>query len=123
MTEFPPVREQPEWIGATPDTPVPARVKIRVFERYGGVCYLSKRRIRAGEPWDVEHIIAIGCGGENRERNLAPALVEPHREKTARDIKTKAKIARVKAKHLGIYPKPKGNARLRSRPFNKRVMT
>ena len=40
-------RAVPEWIGATPDTKVPERVRLRVFNAYGGVCYLSKRKIRA----------------------------------------------------------------------------
>ena len=98
-------RSVPEWIGSTPDTPVPPRVKLRVFEAHGGVCYLSKRKIRGGDNWDAEHVIAIINGGENRERNLAPALVGPHRAKTAKDVAIKSKTARQRAKHLGIHPK------------------
>lgn len=106
-------RSVPEWMGATPDTPIPPRVKLRVFEAHGGVCYLSKRKIRAGEKWDAEHVIALINGGENRERNLAPALVSPHREKTARDVKIKAKTASIRMKHLGI--KPKGGRKIPGR--------
>lgn len=108
-------RTVPEWIGATPDTPVPPRVRVRVFNAYGGVCYLSKRKIRAGEKWEAEHIIALGNGGENRERNLAPALVEPHKIKTAKDKAIKAKTDRMRKKHLGIYPK--GKRAIPSRKF------
>lgn len=111
-------RSVPEWIGKTPDTPVPPRVKARVFLAYGGVCYLSKRKIRPGEAWEAEHIIAMCNGGENRERNLAPALVQPHREKTDRDLAEKTKTDRMRAKFIGIWPKPK--RRLEGRGFEKR---
>lgn len=99
-------RSVPEWIGASPDTPIPPRVKLRVFERYGGVCYLSGIKIRPGDAWDAEHVIALCNGGENRESNLRPALRDKHREKTAADVALKSKTNRIKAKHLGIW-KPK----------------
>lgn len=111
-------RAVPEWIGATPDTAIPARVRLRVFEAYGGVCYLSKRKIRPGDKWEAEHIIALINGGENRESNLAPALVDAHKDKTAKDMAIKSKTARIKAKHLGIAPPP--TRKLQSRGFAKR---
>lgn len=111
-------RSVPEWIGATPDTPIPPRVRLRVFEAYGGVCYLSKRKIRAGDKWEAEHVIALANGGENRERNLAPALVEPHKAKTANDVAIKAKTDRIRKKHLGIAPAP--TRKLQGRGFKKR---
>ena len=42
---------------------------------------------------NVDHVRALINGGENRESNLAPILREKHREKTARDIDEKAKVA------------------------------
>lgn len=95
-------RSVAEWRGATPDSPVPARVRLRVFERYKGCCYLSGRKIRPGERWDLEHIIALSLGGEHAESNLAPALVAPHRIKTKADRRIKAKNDRVSKGHLGI---------------------
>lgn len=99
-------RAVPEWVGKTPDTPVPPRVKLRVFEAYGGRCYLSGRKIMAGEKWQVEHKLCLALGGENRESNLAPALVAPHAEKTRQDVAMKAKADRVRKKHLGIWQSP-----------------
>lgn len=93
------------WVGATDDTPIPTRVRIRVFDRYGGVCQLTGRKIRAGEKWQADHRIAIVNGGRNSEDNLWPVLEAPHRVKTAEDVALKAKIARTRAKHLGIHPK------------------
>lgn len=95
-------REVPEWIGRTPDTPAPPRVRLRVFERYKGICYLSGRKIMPGDKWEIEHPQAIINGGENRESNMAPALVGPHKRKTAQDLAQKAKNDRVRKRHLGI---------------------
>lgn len=98
-------RSTDEWIGATPDTAIPPRVRARVFERHGGKCHISGRKITASDKWDCDHVIAIINGGENRESNLAPALRDKHREKTKADVAEKSKVARVKAKFLGTYPK------------------
>jgi len=91
-----------EWIGRTPDTPAPPRVRLRVFEKHKGVCYLSGRKIMTGDKWQLEHPLALINGGENRESNMAPALVEPHKVKTAEDVAQKAKNDRVRKRHLGI---------------------
>ncbi len=95
-------RSVPEWIGKTSDTRVPDRVRVRVFESYGGLCYLSGREIRAGDAWEIDHIVALVNGGENRENNLAPVLASEHRSKTRQDVKAKAKGARVRQKYLGL---------------------
>ena len=108
-------RSVPEWWGATHDTPIPPRVRLRVFERDGGVCHLSGRKIRAGEEWDCDHITALINGGEHRESNLAPALRDKHREKTAEDVAEKSKVYRMRAKHLGTWPKSK--QKIQSRGF------
>lgn len=92
-------RSTPEWIGKTPDTKIPDRVKLRVFEAHGGVCALTNRKIRPGDDWDCDHIEALVNGGENRESNLQPALRFAHREKTKEDVAKKAKNDRVRKKH------------------------
>lgn len=99
-------RAVPEWIAASPDAKIPPRVRARVFERYQGRCYLTGRRIAAGEAWECDHIIALVNGGEHREGNLAPALSSEHKKKTARDVAEKSKVARIRAKHIGAT-KPK----------------
>jgi len=103
-------RSLKEWIGKTDDSPVPPRVRVRVFERHGGVCFISGRVIRAGEPWQVDHCVSLINGGEHRESNLAPVLVKPHQEKTKVDVAEKSRVYRKKAKNLGITLK-------KSRPF------
>lgn len=113
-------RSVDEWIGKTPDTQVPARVRLRVFERHGGVCHISGRKIKAGDAWDLEHVKPLSMGGEHRETNFAPALRDKHREKTAAEAGPRAKADRIRSKHLGTWEKPKGNNRLQSRGFERR---
>lgn len=96
------VRSVPEWIGKTDDTPIPDRVRVRVFERHHGICYLSGRPIRAGEQWHCDHIIALINGGGHREFNLAPVLTEPHKAKSLDDVALKSKIYRKKTAFLGL---------------------
>jgi 5-methylcytosine-specific restriction enzyme A len=99
-------RNVKEWVGKTPDSKIPPRVRLRVFEAHNGVCHLSGRKIAAGELWDCDHIIAIINGGLHCESNLAPALRDKHREKTAADVKEKATVARKAKANLGLKPAP-----------------
>lgn len=101
-------RSVPEWVGSSPDARIPNRVRLRVFEGHKGICWLSGRRIRAGEPWECDHIVALINGGEHRETNLAPALVDKHREKTKEDVAEKARVYRKRAKNLGIRKQRRG---------------
>jgi len=101
-------RSVKEWIGKTPDTKVPPRVRLRVFDAHGGICYLSGIKIMPGMPWDLEHVIALHAGGENRESNLRPALRDKHKVKTAAEMAVKAKVSDVRKAALGIKsPKAK----------------
>jgi len=63
-------------------------------------------RIRPGDQWDVDHVIALINGGANRESNMAPILRgKPHKEKTRQDVAEKSRVYRKKAKHLGFKRK------------------
>jgi 5-methylcytosine-specific restriction enzyme A len=105
-----------EWRGKTPDTKVPPRVRLRIWERENGMCHLSGRKILAGEPWDLDHKIALANGGEHRESNLFPAIRDKHKEKTKADVAGKSKVAEIAKKHIGAS-KPQG--KLRSAGFAK----
>lgn len=96
------MREIPEWKGKTDDSPIPARVRLRVFARHGGICHISGLKIGVSDAWDCDHVLALCNGGEHRENNLAPALRDRHRKKTELDVAEKAKNDRVRKKHLGI---------------------
>lgn len=110
-------RSVPEWIGKTPDTKLPDKIRDRVFLRHQGRCHISGRKIAVGEPWQIEHIKPLSMGGEHRERNMAPALTIPHQEKTAEEAGGRAKADRMGRKFRGTWPKSK--TPLRSRGFAK----
>lgn len=95
-------RAVPEWIGKNDDTAIPPRVRLRVFERFGGNCFISGRKIWPGQQWDCDHAVALINGGQHRESNLVPVLRVEHRKKTANDVAIKAKNDRVRKKHQGI---------------------
>jgi 5-methylcytosine-specific restriction protein A len=114
-------RSVPEWVANHPDQAIPPRVKLRIWEREEGRCHLTRRKIRPGEAYDFEHVIALTCGGEHRERNIALALREVHREKTAEDVALKSKLARVRAKHIGTFPKSQHPIRSRGFGPSRRV--
>lgn len=108
-------RSRPEWVASSPDAKIPREVRARIFLRDDGVCHISKRKIRPGEAWEAEHLIPLWKGGEHRESNLAPALVDAHREKTAAEAGDRAKAKRLHAKHHGYWPESK--SKIRSRGF------
>lgn len=106
-----------EWIGKTPDTPAPPRVRLRRLLEYDRKDYITGEVIRPGDEWDLDHIIALANGGENRESNLAPVLRKNHRVKTAEDRKTQTKTNNMTKAAYGIEPRKQ---KINSRGFPKR---
>jgi 5-methylcytosine-specific restriction endonuclease McrA len=78
-----------------------------VFEAHEGRCHISGTKIMPGMQWHCDHVIPLIEGGENRESNLAPALVQHHKCKTTSEVARKAKANRLRQKHLGIEKKKK----------------
>ena len=113
-------RTPPEWIGKTDDTPVPPRVRLRVFDRFKGICQLSKRKITPpADKWECHHVKELVSGENlNRESNLVPALVAPHKAETKRQMALKKKVNNTRKKHLGIAPAKK---KIESRGFSKKA--
>lgn len=95
-------RSVEEWIGKTPDSAIPPRVQLRVFQKHGGVCPKCTRKLEPGK-WACDHIIALINGGEHRERNLQPLCVSPcHSWKTREDVAEKSRNYKRAASHAGI---------------------
>lgn len=115
------MREVPEWIAKHDDQAIPPRVRLRVFERYGGVCQLTGRKINAGDRWDVDHRTALIFGGQHREANLQPVLATAHKVKSAAEMSVKAKADRQRLAHLGLK-KPKGRGFRGHRKFNGEIV-
>ena len=108
-----------EWIGKTDDAKVPPHVRMRIFLAHDGKCWLSGRKIMPADYWELEHKIALCNGGQHRETNMAPALRDAHKIKTARDVREKAKVDRIRKRHIGIK-KPRT---IRAwRKFNKEIV-
>ena len=96
-------RSTKEWIGRTDDTIIPDRVKLRVFLRYDGKCQCDcRRKIISGQPWQCDHKIALVNGGENRESNLVPLLLECHKNKTKADVAEKSHTYKKRKSHYGL---------------------
>lgn len=94
------------WIGKTDDTRAPPRVRLRVFLREGGICFLSKRPIAPGENWECHHRTALINGGRNSEDNLVPVLVSAHRAQTKLDVAEKSHVADRAKSHFGAKSRP-----------------
>lgn len=95
-------RSVPEWIGKNPDSMPPPRVRLRIFQAHGGRCHITGQQIRSGDEWDLDHVVELIMGGENRESNLRPALRRAHREKTKEAMGRRAKADAVAKRALGI---------------------
>jgi 5-methylcytosine-specific restriction protein A len=91
-----------EWIATHDDQAIPARVKIRVFDRAGGVCPECTLPIVGKLRPAYDHIQALINGGQHREANLQLLCVPCHAVKTKADVAEKSVTARIRAKHLGI---------------------
>lgn len=95
-------RTVPLWHGKTDDAPIPPRVRLRIFGRTEGHCAKCTRELVPGR-WECDHIIPLILGGRHAEDNLQPLCDDPcHPAKTKLDVKLKAKVARVRKRHIGI---------------------
>jgi 5-methylcytosine-specific restriction protein A len=102
-------RTVPEWVATHPDQAIPKAVKLRIWEREQGRCYLSGLKINAlKDAYEFEHVIALANGGEHREFNIKLALKAAHKAKSASDVKVTAKIRRLQLRHLGLHKSKSG---------------
>jgi len=115
------MRVVPTWRGKTDDAAIPARVKLRVFERQNGRCAVHPwEKLRPGH-FEYDHALALCLGGTHDELNIRAICTDAHKHKTKADVAIKAKIARQRAKHLGIKPKKPGGFR-GHRKFNGEIV-
>lgn len=97
------MRSIPEWIGRNDDAAAPPRVKARIYLDAEGRCKCCTRFIDGSAlVAEYDHAIPLILGGKNRETNLQLLCSECHSAKTKRDVKIKAKVARVRKIHIGI---------------------
>ncbi|MCM2294785.1 HNH endonuclease [Allorhizobium sp. BGMRC 0089] len=90
-------------VGTTKRKPMPPARRLRIFEAHGGKCCLCGEQIDgAREPWTIEHLICLGLGGIDEDKNCGPAHETCRRDKDKLDVRAIAKAKRVKQRHLGI---------------------
>lgn len=92
------MRAVEEWHGKTDDTPVPPRVKLRIYHRADGKCAECGLKVL---PAEYDHIKRLRDGGENRERNIQLLCRPCHAAKSAAEKTEGAKVDRITAKHIG----------------------
>jgi 5-methylcytosine-specific restriction endonuclease McrA len=98
-------RSTEEWIGATDDTPIPPRVRLRIFDVSGGRCDMCRRVIRGSLRPCYDHRQALINGGENRENNIRLLCHECHDLKTKSDVREKSVIYNKRIKRMGFKRK------------------
>jgi 5-methylcytosine-specific restriction endonuclease McrA len=96
------MRSVPEWSGSTDDAAIPARVRLRIWQRGKGRCELCTRKIMTAEGWEIDHRLALVLGGGHRESNLQVICKWCHRSKTRGEQAQKAKADRAGKRHAGI---------------------
>lgn len=91
--------------------------RVRIFDLNAGRCHLCDQKIQVGEAWDLEHLVAWALTRDDSDENVKPAHKSCHKEKTADDVAAIRKADRIRAKHVGAWPKSKSP--LKSRSFSK----
>lgn len=72
----------------------------KLFVERGGRCHICKRKLRVGDDWIVEHLIALENGGTNDRDNLDITCLWCKPKKDAEDHASAAKSRGVAVKHL-----------------------
>jgi len=74
---------------------------LRIFQARGGCCAECgpKRKLRPGDDWDVDHIIALENGGTDDDDNLQILCEWHHKQKTGDDHAQAGHGRRMAAKH------------------------
>jgi 5-methylcytosine-specific restriction protein A len=95
------MRAVPEWIGKDDGTAIPQRVRLRVYNKFGGTCQIcfAKEKILGPE---FDHRVALINGGKHAESNLVPVHPKCHKAKTRQDVAEKSATYRTQSHHLGI---------------------
>ena len=76
--------------------------RAELFATHRGVCHLCGGKIKAGEPWDDEHVIQRWVSGDDSLANRRPAhRLKCHPAKTANDAGDRAKIKRIQDRENG----------------------
>ena len=84
----------------TPRKRLSDQEKAQLFVDRDGRCFDCGRKVRPGERWSIEHIIALENGGTNEMTNLGICCPFCKPGKDAADHGKAAKSRRVRTKHV-----------------------
>jgi len=119
---------------AAPPRPAMSKARrLRLFTRDGGFCDICKRKVLAGEAYELDHIIPWALGFDDSDENLRLVHKTCHRtDKTGGDVARIAKAKRqgretgqqarraVKGGSIPSRPFPKTKTTWPKRPFKGR---
>lgn len=83
---------------STPPRPSMSKARrLRLFTEQGGICWICKKKVKAGEEYDLDHIIPWALSFDDTDENLRVAHKTCHRgekSKTSDDVKRISKAKR-----------------------------
>ena len=85
------------FVHATRRSMTPLRA-LRIFEAANGRCQCCTRKLGPQDDWDIDHVIALECGGTDDDSNLQLLCPWCHQSKTGSDHGRAAKGKRMAAK-------------------------
>lgn len=84
-----------------------AKQRAEIFRDNGGMCHICTRKIAKGEDWEIEHPLARGLNGSDKQEDMRPAHIDCHKGKTKADTAIMRKADRQMKSHFGTKIKPK----------------
>jgi hypothetical protein len=102
-----------EWLGKTPESMPPPRIRDRILRGFGGKCARSGLPITG--TFICDHVIPLADGGLNCERNLQPLLDDENKRKTREEAKARARADRARRARNGTKTAP--TTKLKGAPF------
>lgn len=114
-------RATEEWIASDDNQAIPARVKVRIFDRASGICADCTCLIVGKLRPAYDHKTALINGGQHREGNLQLLCVPCHAIKTKADVAEKSTVYRKRLAHLGLKPKGRPMPGSKASGFRRRM--
>ena len=93
-----------------------ARDRMEVLNAYKGKCAECGQPIQRDQGFDLDHVIPLRAGGDDKKNSLRPLCRGCHRIKTAQDQSQIGKTRRQEQKSWGV--KSQKGPKLQGRPFN-----
>lgn len=110
------------WESANHNASIPARVRLRVFERAMGRCATCERKLSSGDKWDIDHAIALANGGRHHEQNLQLLCDWCHKDKTRADVALKSASYKRRKRHYGVRSNKRPSFQTnRDAPFKRKI--